>query len=71
MDASCAAKNVLTIDSFDTPGWPQTISTMQLKPFIPCPAKYVFDLETGGLRLPHTSHHPGDNVDETTTADQV
>uniref|UniRef100_A0A915KID6 Uncharacterized protein n=1 Tax=Romanomermis culicivorax TaxID=13658 RepID=A0A915KID6_ROMCU len=52
MDASCAAENVITIDSFDTPGQPQTISTMQLKPFIPRPAKDVLDLKTGGPRLP-------------------
>uniref|UniRef100_A0A915HVX5 Uncharacterized protein n=1 Tax=Romanomermis culicivorax TaxID=13658 RepID=A0A915HVX5_ROMCU len=61
-DASPVAENVLTIDSLDTPGLLQTLSTTRLKPFIPCPAKDVFDLETG-------RQHPGDDVDETTTTD--
>uniref|UniRef100_A0A915JBI4 Uncharacterized protein n=1 Tax=Romanomermis culicivorax TaxID=13658 RepID=A0A915JBI4_ROMCU len=54
-DASHTAENIITIDSLDAPGPPQTVSRMRLKPFIPRPAKDVFDLETGGLRLPHTS----------------
>uniref|UniRef100_A0A915IC43 Uncharacterized protein n=1 Tax=Romanomermis culicivorax TaxID=13658 RepID=A0A915IC43_ROMCU len=54
-DASRAAKNVVTIDSIDAPGSPQTISTTCLKPFIPRPAKEVLQLETGGSRPPHTS----------------
>uniref|UniRef100_A0A915KW79 Uncharacterized protein n=1 Tax=Romanomermis culicivorax TaxID=13658 RepID=A0A915KW79_ROMCU len=56
-DASRAAENVITIDSLDAPGQPQTVSITRLKPFIPCPTKDVFDLETHGLCLPHTSHH--------------
>uniref|UniRef100_A0A915IGB8 Uncharacterized protein n=1 Tax=Romanomermis culicivorax TaxID=13658 RepID=A0A915IGB8_ROMCU len=56
MDASRTAENVVTIDSLDAPGQPQTVPTTQLKPFILHPAKDVFDLETGGLHLPHTSH---------------
>uniref|UniRef100_A0A915JMV3 Uncharacterized protein n=1 Tax=Romanomermis culicivorax TaxID=13658 RepID=A0A915JMV3_ROMCU len=55
-DASWAAENVVTTDSLDAPHRPQTVSTRRLKPFIPRPAKDVFALETGGPRLPHTSH---------------
>uniref|UniRef100_A0A915K3V3 Uncharacterized protein n=1 Tax=Romanomermis culicivorax TaxID=13658 RepID=A0A915K3V3_ROMCU len=55
-DVSGAAENVVTIDSLDVPGLRQTVSMTRLKLFIPCPAKDVFDLETSGLRLPHTSH---------------
>uniref|UniRef100_A0A915K061 Uncharacterized protein n=1 Tax=Romanomermis culicivorax TaxID=13658 RepID=A0A915K061_ROMCU len=54
-DASRGAENVVTIDSLDAPGRPQTVSMMRLKPFIPQPAKEAFELEDGGLRLPHTS----------------
>uniref|UniRef100_A0A915KP17 Uncharacterized protein n=1 Tax=Romanomermis culicivorax TaxID=13658 RepID=A0A915KP17_ROMCU len=61
MDASRAAENVVTIDPFDAPGGLQTVSTMHLKPFIPRPAKEAFELE---------ADH-GDNVDKTTTVDQV
>uniref|UniRef100_A0A915L0B8 Uncharacterized protein n=1 Tax=Romanomermis culicivorax TaxID=13658 RepID=A0A915L0B8_ROMCU len=53
-DASHAAGNVV--------GGQQTVSTTRLKPFIPRPAKDVFDLKTGGP-------HPGDHVDQPTTAD--
>uniref|UniRef100_A0A915IJZ9 Uncharacterized protein n=1 Tax=Romanomermis culicivorax TaxID=13658 RepID=A0A915IJZ9_ROMCU len=56
---SQVSKNVVTIDSLDAPGRPQTVSTMPLEPLIPCPAKDVFELETD----------PGDDVDETTTTD--
>uniref|UniRef100_A0A915K3R1 Uncharacterized protein n=1 Tax=Romanomermis culicivorax TaxID=13658 RepID=A0A915K3R1_ROMCU len=44
--ASRIAENVLTIDFLDAPGRPQAVSRMRLKPFIPRPAKDVFDLET-------------------------
>uniref|UniRef100_A0A915IJ68 Uncharacterized protein n=1 Tax=Romanomermis culicivorax TaxID=13658 RepID=A0A915IJ68_ROMCU len=54
-DASRAAENVVTINSIDAPGRPQTISITRLKPFIPRPAKEVLELETGGPRPPHTS----------------
>uniref|UniRef100_A0A915HU64 Uncharacterized protein n=1 Tax=Romanomermis culicivorax TaxID=13658 RepID=A0A915HU64_ROMCU len=57
MDVSNAAENVVTIDSLDAPGWPQTFSTTRLKPFIPGPPKEAFELEAGGLRLPHTFRH--------------
>uniref|UniRef100_A0A915IBZ5 Uncharacterized protein n=1 Tax=Romanomermis culicivorax TaxID=13658 RepID=A0A915IBZ5_ROMCU len=55
VNTSRADKNVITIDSLDAPRRPQTVSMMRLKPFIPHPAKDVFDLETGRPRLPHTS----------------
>uniref|UniRef100_A0A915ITP1 Uncharacterized protein n=1 Tax=Romanomermis culicivorax TaxID=13658 RepID=A0A915ITP1_ROMCU len=54
-DASRTAENV--VDSLDAHGQPQIVSTMRLKPFIPRPTKDVFDLETGGPQLPHTSRH--------------
>uniref|UniRef100_A0A915J0J9 Uncharacterized protein n=1 Tax=Romanomermis culicivorax TaxID=13658 RepID=A0A915J0J9_ROMCU len=54
-DASCTAENVVTIDSLNAPGRPQTISMTGLKPFIPPPAKDAFEFEEGGPRLPHTS----------------
>uniref|UniRef100_A0A915L7J4 Uncharacterized protein n=1 Tax=Romanomermis culicivorax TaxID=13658 RepID=A0A915L7J4_ROMCU len=55
MDASHADENVVTIDSLDAPGRRQTVSMMRLKPFILRPAKEMFELKTGGPRLPHTS----------------
>uniref|UniRef100_A0A915J9T2 Uncharacterized protein n=1 Tax=Romanomermis culicivorax TaxID=13658 RepID=A0A915J9T2_ROMCU len=55
VNTSCAAENVVTIDPLDVSDRPQTVSGMRLKPFIPCPPKDVFNLETGGQRLPHTS----------------
>uniref|UniRef100_A0A915JZN7 Uncharacterized protein n=1 Tax=Romanomermis culicivorax TaxID=13658 RepID=A0A915JZN7_ROMCU len=58
-DASHATENVVTIDSLDAPGRPQTISMTRLKPFIPRPVKEAFKLEASG------PHH-GDHVDETT-----
>uniref|UniRef100_A0A915JQ72 Uncharacterized protein n=1 Tax=Romanomermis culicivorax TaxID=13658 RepID=A0A915JQ72_ROMCU len=56
MDASRAAQNVVTIDSLDAPGRPQTVSMKCLKPFVPCPAKDAFEFKEGGPHLPHTSH---------------
>uniref|UniRef100_A0A915KAX2 Uncharacterized protein n=1 Tax=Romanomermis culicivorax TaxID=13658 RepID=A0A915KAX2_ROMCU len=56
-DASRIAQNVVTIDSLNTPGRLQTLSTTGLKPFIPRPAKDVFVLKTGGPHLPLTSRH--------------
>uniref|UniRef100_A0A915J503 Uncharacterized protein n=1 Tax=Romanomermis culicivorax TaxID=13658 RepID=A0A915J503_ROMCU len=46
-DASHAAENVVTINSLDTPGRLPTVSMTGLKPFILCPAKDIFALETG------------------------
>uniref|UniRef100_A0A915KN14 Uncharacterized protein n=1 Tax=Romanomermis culicivorax TaxID=13658 RepID=A0A915KN14_ROMCU len=60
-DASRLAENVITIDSLDGPGQPQTVSMLRLKPFILHPAKEVFELEAD----------PGDNVDETATLEQM
>uniref|UniRef100_A0A915KH07 Uncharacterized protein n=1 Tax=Romanomermis culicivorax TaxID=13658 RepID=A0A915KH07_ROMCU len=57
MDVSRVVENVLTIHSLDAPGRLQTISRLRLKPFIPCPAKEIFELEAGGPYLPHTSRH--------------
>uniref|UniRef100_A0A915IK98 Uncharacterized protein n=1 Tax=Romanomermis culicivorax TaxID=13658 RepID=A0A915IK98_ROMCU len=54
-DASHAAQNAVTNNSINVPGRPQTVSRMRLKPFIPRPAKEVFELETGGPCSPHTS----------------
>uniref|UniRef100_A0A915I078 Uncharacterized protein n=1 Tax=Romanomermis culicivorax TaxID=13658 RepID=A0A915I078_ROMCU len=45
--ASRTAENIVTIDSLDAPSRRQTVSRTRLKPFVPCPAKDVFDLETG------------------------
>uniref|UniRef100_A0A915ICG5 Uncharacterized protein n=1 Tax=Romanomermis culicivorax TaxID=13658 RepID=A0A915ICG5_ROMCU len=47
-DASRAAENVVTIDSLDAPGGPQTVSITRLKPFAPRPAKDAFENEEGG-----------------------
>uniref|UniRef100_A0A915HL21 Uncharacterized protein n=1 Tax=Romanomermis culicivorax TaxID=13658 RepID=A0A915HL21_ROMCU len=55
-DASRAAENVVTIDSLDAAGCPQTISIMRLKPFSPQPAKDAFEHEEGGPCMPNTSH---------------
>uniref|UniRef100_A0A915IJ28 C-myc n=1 Tax=Romanomermis culicivorax TaxID=13658 RepID=A0A915IJ28_ROMCU len=49
-DASCAADNVVTIDSLDTPSRPQTVSITHLKPFVPRPAKDAFQNEEAALR---------------------
>uniref|UniRef100_A0A915HRW5 Uncharacterized protein n=1 Tax=Romanomermis culicivorax TaxID=13658 RepID=A0A915HRW5_ROMCU len=57
MDASRAAENVVTIDSLNVPGRPQTVSRTPLKPFVPGPAKEAFELEAGGPHSPHTSRH--------------
>uniref|UniRef100_A0A915JG98 Uncharacterized protein n=1 Tax=Romanomermis culicivorax TaxID=13658 RepID=A0A915JG98_ROMCU len=54
-DASRTAENIVTIDSLDAPGRPQTISTTGLKLFVRRPAKDAFEFEEGGPRLPHTS----------------
>uniref|UniRef100_A0A915IZV4 Uncharacterized protein n=1 Tax=Romanomermis culicivorax TaxID=13658 RepID=A0A915IZV4_ROMCU len=54
-DASRAAENVITINSLDAPGRPQTVSMTRLKPFIPRPTKDAFEFEEGGPRMPHTS----------------
>uniref|UniRef100_A0A915KSF3 Uncharacterized protein n=1 Tax=Romanomermis culicivorax TaxID=13658 RepID=A0A915KSF3_ROMCU len=56
-DVSCVAENVVTINSLKAPRGSQTVSTLHLKRFIPRPAKEIFELEAGGLRLPHTSQH--------------
>uniref|UniRef100_A0A915J2A7 Uncharacterized protein n=1 Tax=Romanomermis culicivorax TaxID=13658 RepID=A0A915J2A7_ROMCU len=61
-NASRAAQNVVTIDSLDAPGGQQTVSMRPLKPFVPHPAKDIFDLETRGP-------HPSDDVDETMTTE--
>uniref|UniRef100_A0A915J0A4 Uncharacterized protein n=1 Tax=Romanomermis culicivorax TaxID=13658 RepID=A0A915J0A4_ROMCU len=55
-DASRAAQNVVTIDSLNAPGHPQTVSITCLKPFSPRPAKAAFEHEKGGRRMPNTSH---------------
>uniref|UniRef100_A0A915JLE2 Uncharacterized protein n=1 Tax=Romanomermis culicivorax TaxID=13658 RepID=A0A915JLE2_ROMCU len=54
-DVSRIAKNIVTMDSLDGPGQPQNVSTLCLKPFIPRPAKEIFELEAGGTHMPHTS----------------
>uniref|UniRef100_A0A915I5W2 Integrase zinc-binding domain-containing protein n=1 Tax=Romanomermis culicivorax TaxID=13658 RepID=A0A915I5W2_ROMCU len=45
VDASRVAKNIVTIDSLDTPGQGQTVCTLRLKPFIPGTTKEIFELE--------------------------
>uniref|UniRef100_A0A915KPR4 Uncharacterized protein n=1 Tax=Romanomermis culicivorax TaxID=13658 RepID=A0A915KPR4_ROMCU len=57
MDTSRAAENVVTIDSLNVPGQPQTVSRTPLKPFVPGLAKEAFELEAGGPHSPHTSCH--------------
>uniref|UniRef100_A0A915IMY6 Uncharacterized protein n=1 Tax=Romanomermis culicivorax TaxID=13658 RepID=A0A915IMY6_ROMCU len=52
-DASHVEENVVTIDSLDAPGQPQTVSALRLKPFILRPTKEIFELEAGG---PHSSY---------------
>uniref|UniRef100_A0A915IVH7 Uncharacterized protein n=1 Tax=Romanomermis culicivorax TaxID=13658 RepID=A0A915IVH7_ROMCU len=54
-DVSRAAENVVTIDSLDAPGGPQTLSTTCSKPFIQHPAKEASELKARGPCLPHTS----------------
>uniref|UniRef100_A0A915IIV1 Uncharacterized protein n=1 Tax=Romanomermis culicivorax TaxID=13658 RepID=A0A915IIV1_ROMCU len=45
VDASPAAKNVVTINSLDAPGRLHTVSTTHLEPFILRPAKDAFELQ--------------------------
>uniref|UniRef100_A0A915JJJ2 Reverse transcriptase RNase H-like domain-containing protein n=1 Tax=Romanomermis culicivorax TaxID=13658 RepID=A0A915JJJ2_ROMCU len=48
-------ENIVTINPLNAPGRLETASIRRLKPFIPRSAKDVFDVETGGPHLPHTS----------------
>uniref|UniRef100_A0A915HYQ2 Integrase zinc-binding domain-containing protein n=1 Tax=Romanomermis culicivorax TaxID=13658 RepID=A0A915HYQ2_ROMCU len=55
-NASPVTENVVTIHSLDAPGGLQTVSMLPLKPFIPGPAKEIFELQAGGPHGPQTSH---------------